>query len=171
MDAILKIYCIAEQSSLAGHSWIEYCPAGGNNRTFGTWGNDPVGKGNGLQEGLELGYDPTHSRTAAIDANQAARLLDVIARYAALGNAGWTIASPCSAFAAEAWEAATGERLAHRIAGISTPKTLAASIAAANRRQKPEYRNGQDKNRQPESSQKNSSTPGETKPRKHGRRL
>nr|GEU28173.1 hypothetical protein [Tanacetum cinerariifolium] len=158
-------------TSLAGHSWIEYCPAGDNNRTFGTWGNDPVGKGNGLLEGLELGYAPTHSRTAAIDANQAARLLDVIARYAALGSAGWMIASPCSAFAAEAWEAATGERLAHRVGGISTPKTLAASIAAANQQQTPAYRNGQDRSRTPKSSQKNSSTPGETKPRKRGRRL
>lgn len=171
MHAVLKIHCIAEQSKFAGHSWLEYRPAVGPCTTFGTWGNDPVGTGNGLMKGIEQQYIPTHSRAAAIDAEQTSRLLDVIARYSAAGDAGWTLASPCSAFAAEAWEAATGERLAHRVAGISTPKTLASSIATANQLQSPVSRGRQHKDRNPDSGQQNSSTSGETKPRKRGRRL
>lgn len=139
MYAVLSIHCITEQSSLAGHSWIEYCAADGPRTTFGTWGNDPVGKGNGLLQGVELHFTPSHSRTAAIDREQAAKLFVVGARYAALGDAGWTITAPCSAFAAQAWEAATGERLAHRLAGVSTPKTFAAAIATANRPQNPAH--------------------------------
>jgi len=99
---------------------------------------------------------------------QATKLFDVIARYGALGNAGWTLASPCSAFAAEAWQAATGERLAHRVAGISTPKTLASSIAAANQSQRHVY---QGKQGSTGAVRNNSSTQGETKPRKRGRKL
>lgn len=45
---------------MSGHSWISYTPDGGANVTYGTWGNNPTGKGNGLFENLETGVELMH---------------------------------------------------------------------------------------------------------------
>lgn len=115
-----------------GHSWIEYTPDGGTATTYGTWGNDPRGLGNGLHENLETGRTPDATRTIRIDDAGEARLMATIDQYRSAGEDGWGYLSPCSTFAADAWESATGETLGHRTGLISNPSTLKDSIEEAN---------------------------------------
>jgi RHS repeat-associated protein len=49
-------------SMTSGHSWISYTPDGGSTTTYGTWGNNPTGHGNGLFENLEAGRTGDASR-------------------------------------------------------------------------------------------------------------
>lgn len=117
---------------LDGHAWIEYTPDGGAATTYGTWGNDPNGLGNGLHENLEAGRTGEATRTMRIDAAGEERLQAIIDQYRTAGAAGWDYLSPCSTFAADAWEAATGETLAHRSGPISHPSRLRRAIEDAN---------------------------------------
>lgn len=132
MGGLLKIHSTAAGDTIFGHSWIEYCPIDGEPRTYGTWGNNPTGAGNGLMDNLELDCWSPHSRAACINSQQTAELFSIIAAYRDAGSEAWTLTAPCSAFAATAWEAATGEKLEHRTALVSTPGTLARSIDQAN---------------------------------------
>lgn len=132
MPAILKIHSSRTSDTRFGHSWIEYCPDAATSVTYGTWGNNPTGKGNGLLENVEIGYQSEISRALAITSEQELRLQAILQRYRLRGEHGWTLMSPCSAFAAEAWEYVTGEHLAHRSARISNPARLAKSILQAN---------------------------------------
>jgi len=134
MGSILKIHTVVGADAILGHSWIEYCPVDGEPKTYGTWGNNPRNAGYGLLENQERDHISTHSRTAYISEEQAAQLFAVIASYRSAGAAAWSLTNPCSAFAAEAWQAATGESLPHRTALVSTPARLASSIEEANRR-------------------------------------
>lgn len=133
MTSILKIHSNASEGGLFGHSWIEHCPLDGQPVTYGTWGNHPNNGANGLRENLELGRQGEYCRVAFINTPQEKRFFETITTYRAAGASAWSFTNPCSAFAAEAWEAATGERLAHRNAMLSTPAKLARSIAEANR--------------------------------------
>ena len=118
---------------LSGHSWIEYTPDGGETRTYGTWGNNPTGEGNGLFENLELGRVPDASRTTHINDEQEKQLFDKIQEYKDKGDSGWGYLTPCSSFAKDTWETATGENLPDRSAGIiSNPSKLKQSILSAN---------------------------------------
>ncbi len=119
---------------LSGHSWIEYTPDGGETKTYGTWGNDPLGTGNGLFENIESGRDSDASRSQRIDDAQEKALMQSVESYKSKGAAGWGYLSPCSTFAADAWKAGTGESLGHRSGIISNPSKLKASINAANAR-------------------------------------
>jgi hypothetical protein len=132
MAGILKIYSHVDSDQFLGHSWIEYCPIDGMPVTYGTWGNAPPGGRNGLLENLELGRDASACRVAFISNEQEVRLFELIARFRQRGQRAWTLHRPCSAFAAEAWHAATGERLAHRAGPVSTPALLAPSIVMMN---------------------------------------
>lgn len=132
MGGLLRIHSTIAGDTIFGHSWIEYCPIDGDPKTYGTWGNNPTGTGNGLMENLELGSWSPHSRAAYISSEQVYELLTIIDAYRDAGPQAWTLAAPCSAFAAAAWEAATGEKLQHRTLLVSTPSALARSIDHAN---------------------------------------
>lgn len=86
-----------------------------------------------MHEDLELGRTSDVSRTTHLDDAQEALLLNKIEEYRKQGGDGWGYLSPCSTFAADSWETATGEHLDHRKGGvISNPSTLKDSISAAN---------------------------------------
>lgn len=116
----------------AGHSWIEYSPFDGKSTTFGTWGNSPTGSGNGLLQNAEGDRKADATRTCTIDDEQQRRLFKLINTYRDRGTQAWTLLTPCSTFASEAWEQTTGEHLIHQTAGVSTPSRLARSIIEAN---------------------------------------
>jgi hypothetical protein len=135
MAGILQIHCAIAGSNRIGHSWIEYRPIDGTSTTYGTWGNDPAGRGNGLLENVERGLiRPTATRSKIIDHEQELRLFGIIEQYRQRGQDAWSLLTPCSTFAAEAWAGATGEHLVHQTALVSTPSRLAASIREANHR-------------------------------------
>lgn len=135
MAGILKIHSTTDGPLSTGHSWIEYAPVDGRSSTFGTWGNSPTGAGNGLLENVEADRDADATRTLIIDDEQERRLFAVINLYRARGAQAWSLLTPCSTFAADAWEQVTGETLVHKTAGISTPARLVKSIIDANQRE------------------------------------
>ncbi len=135
MAGILKIHSTTAGPLSSGHSWIEYAPIDGRSTTFGTWGNAPTGTGNGLLQDVEGSRQADATRTLIIDDQQEQRLFKVINTYRARGPQAWSLLAPCSSFAAEAWEQATGENLIHQTAGISTPARLAKSIIEANKQE------------------------------------
>lgn len=132
MTGVLTIHCITASSSQLGHSWIEYCPIDGQPHTYSTWGNHPRGRANGLLVDMDLRFKSDVSRSRILDAEQEKRLTELIHHYRLLGDRGWQLLAPCSAFAADVWQHATGEALAHRTAYISNPTTLANAIRRAN---------------------------------------
>jgi hypothetical protein len=133
MSGTLTINSSGDGQLLSGHSWIEYAPDGGAAHTSGTWGNNPLGEGNGLHMDLEQGRNGDAQRSMHLDDEQERRLMATIEEYQKKGPDGWGYLSPCSTFAADAWEAATGERLATRSYGVvSNPSKLKESIEAAN---------------------------------------
>lgn len=122
MVGILKIHSAVAGTLRIGHSWIEYCPIDGQSMTYGTWGNNPTGEGNSLLENAEppaLLANATRSRV--IDHEQERRLFEIIEAYRQRGEQAWTLRTPCSTFAAEAWARTTGEHLVHQTALVSTP--------------------------------------------------
>lgn len=141
MAGVLKIHSSSISSYGFGHSWIEYCPFDGLSTTYGTWGNNPTGNGNGLLMNVEPGsMVPDVTRATIIDHVQEKQLFQLIDNYRKRGKQAWTVLTPCSSFAAHAWEVATGERLLHHSAFISNPSTLAQSISRANLRDVPHTR-------------------------------
>ena len=90
------------------------------------------GKGNGLFENLELNRIPEAIRTSHISDTQEKRLMDKIKEYKDKGDDAWEYSSPCSAFAQDAWEAATGEYLEANSFIINNPTKLKESIIEAN---------------------------------------
>jgi hypothetical protein len=140
MAGILTIHSVGDGNLTSGHSWIDYQPDGGEDTTYGTWGNNPqdpttrVPLGNGLHTNLELGWPDDAHRSIRITDKQEKQLFAKIKDYQDTGADGWSLLWPCSAFAADAWQAATGERLADRSFGIiSNPSKLKSSILAANK--------------------------------------
>jgi RHS repeat-associated protein len=123
-----------------GHSWISYTPddpssSSGQGATteYSTWsGMNTRGMPGGLNENAEtrIGlYQPTAARFAHIDDAGEKALMRQIDRYRRVG---WSYDYPCSAFAHDAWEAATGENLHQSYAGYSNPTSLNEGIKAAN---------------------------------------
>jgi RHS repeat-associated protein len=116
----------------SGHAWVSYRPDGtATSTTYGTWGNNPNNLGNGLHSNLEAGHWGDVSRTAYLDDAAEARLNSTVADYSNRGTEGWTYGGPCSTFATEAWNNATGENLSPG-AIISTPTGLKDSIMNKN---------------------------------------
>ena len=134
MSGTLTIHSSGDGSILSGHSWIQYQPDTGGSSTYGTWGNDPLGQGNGLHKDLEEGRTGDAYRSEHITDEQEKKLFAKIGEYEKKGDDGWGYLHPCSAFAADAWASATGEHLADRSYGvISNPSKLKESITAANK--------------------------------------
>jgi hypothetical protein len=137
--------------ALGGHSWVSYAPDGGTLTTYGTWGNNPNGLGNGLHINLENPANNSNPsnlcpianqcayRTTYLNDAEQAQLYALIEQYKAEGPNAWSYWAPCSAFAADAWQSATGEKL-NTLLGptgllglyISDPLALKASIIIAN---------------------------------------
>jgi hypothetical protein len=117
-----------------GHAWISFTSdETGETTTYGTWGNNPNGLGNGLHENLEKGSRAEASRTVQISDEQEAALMKTIGEYKAKGEKGWTLLGPCSEFAKDAWNSATGEYLnANTAIIVNNPETLKKSIIKAN---------------------------------------
>ena len=133
MSGTLTIHSSGTGEVLSGHSWIEYTPDVGETKTYGTWGNNPTGDGNGLFENLELGRVSDASRSTHINDEQEKKLFDKIQEYKDKGENGWGYLTPCSSFAEDSWETATGESLPDRSWGIiSNPSQLKQSIISAN---------------------------------------
>ena len=133
MPGRLTIHSSGTGELLSGHSWIEYTSDAGETHTYGTWGNDPEGRGNGLHEDLELGRTSDASRTVTLSAEQERAMQAKIKEYRDKGEGGWGYLSPCSTFAADVWQTSTGEKLAHRSGIISNPSKLKKSIEQANK--------------------------------------
>jgi len=119
-------------SMASGHAWIAFKPDGGVTTTYGTWGNNPTGKGNGLFTNLEAGRGADASRSMHINDAQEKELLKKIDDYKKMGKDGWKLGAPCSSFARDTWKAGTGEDLNSNYGPISNPTTLKESIVKAN---------------------------------------
>lgn len=119
-------------SMMSGHSWISYTPDNGTTTTYGTWGNNPTGHGNGLFENLELSRSADATRTIHIDDIKEKELYDLIKKYKDKGNDAWKLSSPCSSFARDAWNTAANENLNSNYGFISNPTTLKNAIIDAN---------------------------------------
>ncbi|MNC28446.1 hypothetical protein D3C75_766510 [compost metagenome] len=119
-------------SMMSGHSWISYTPDNGTTTTYGTWGNNPTGHGNGLFENLELSRSADATRTIHIDDIKEKELYDLIKQYKDKGNDAWKLSSPCSSFARDAWNTAANENLNSNYGFISNPTTLKNAIIDAN---------------------------------------
>jgi hypothetical protein len=133
----LTIHSEGSGELLSGHSWIEYSKDGGATHTYGTWGNDPLGTGNGLFEDLERGRTSDVSRTVTLTDDQEKQLFDEIEKARSKGQNGWGYLNPCSSFAAETWNKVTGEDLGHRSGLISNPSKLKSAIHEANNKGAP----------------------------------
>ncbi|TGY49363.1 hypothetical protein E5343_07140 [Rodentibacter caecimuris] len=135
LAGILTIYSSGD-SLLGGHSWVSYTPDGGVTTTYGTWGNNPTGQGNGLFTNLELGRSAQASRTMRLDDEAEKRFNAKVEEYRKQGASAWNYGKPCSSFARDVWNAGTNENLNSNILGgvgfISNPQTLKESIIKAN---------------------------------------
>ncbi len=118
-------------SSTSGHSWVSFTPDGGGQTTYGTWGNDPTGQGNGLFTNLEQDFQSDVSRSTHLDDMQEQAFNDTVSDYQSKGDGGWSLTNPCSGFASEAWKNSTGEKLSDGWP-VSTPTTLKNSIFKKN---------------------------------------
>jgi RHS repeat-associated protein len=131
LSGTLTVYS-SGTSGLGNHSWISYTPDGGGITTYGTWGNNPTGAGNGLFTNLEQGRPADATRTEHLNDDQEANLMNLINSYRNQGAGAWTYGAPCSTFAANAWNTATGEQLSPYWGPISNPTSLTNSIINAN---------------------------------------
>jgi hypothetical protein len=84
-----------------GHAWITYTPDSSKVTTsYGTWGNEAVGKGLMINAELNLGMTSADaSKSMHLNDAQEAKLFGVIQDYWKRGDDGWLILAPCSAFA------------------------------------------------------------------------
>ncbi len=119
------------------HSWISYetFTPEGQRASYTTWGTFPS-RLRALFRNREsvkrFALDTTFrtSRFTFISKAQEEVLLAILAHYASLGPAAWTLVHPCSTFAHHVWAAATGERIHTGIP--STPRGLKQAIRKAN---------------------------------------
>uniref|UniRef100_UPI001ADF075E RHS repeat-associated core domain-containing protein n=1 Tax=Paracidovorax oryzae TaxID=862720 RepID=UPI001ADF075E len=132
LSGILTIQSSGNGNPLSGHSWITYAPDGGYPTTYGTWGNNPTGQGNGLFENLEIGRNADATRSMRINDEQEKELMAKIKDYKNRKENAWKLGAPCSSFARDAWQTATGENLNSNLGPISNPSTLKNSIINAN---------------------------------------
>jgi hypothetical protein len=113
-SGVLVIHASAtgDASSLntSGHAWISYTPdSTGTTTTYGTWGNNPYGLGNGLHENLEAGRTGDATRTVHLTNAQEQALMNKIQEYRDMGEDAWEYTETCADFASKAWESGTSE--------------------------------------------------------------
>jgi RHS repeat-associated protein len=123
-----------------GHSWIVYTQDGGETHSYGTYGPF-VSAPRGLNEDWEISHwgdygvrtDALVTRSTWIDDAHEQGLYQVVEKYRKRGETAWTPDDPCSGFAAEAWQAATGEELPDKNSNEqSNPTSLRESIRTKN---------------------------------------
>jgi hypothetical protein len=125
---------ISNGNILSGHSWIEYHKDGeAQSKCYGTWGNNPGGRGNGLHEDLEKGRPSEASASVRLTDEQETKLFAKINQYKALGSNGWQYGNPCSGIASDAFGAGSGHQLNSRTGLISNPSQLKSSINEFNK--------------------------------------
>jgi RHS repeat-associated protein len=124
---------------LGNHSWISFTPDGGKTTTYGTYGNHPPDPNTGqpLPNGVEVNYDAGRTdanatRTEHLTDAQQQALFNTINHYEGEGQNAWSYGAPCSTFACQAWNNATGEHLSPYWGPISNPTSLTHSITKAN---------------------------------------
>ena len=122
---------LSGSGGVSGHSWISYTPDGGIESTYGTWGNNPGGRPNGLEFNLELGRSGDATRAAHLTDEQEKNLLKLINHYKGEGEDAWGYTHPCSTFAVDAWNSSTGESL-NPYGPYSSPSSLKNAIIDAN---------------------------------------
>jgi hypothetical protein len=120
--------------SNGGHAWISFAPDGSSAGifTYGTWGNHPDGRPNGLESNLERGLASEASRTMHISDEQEQKMMNKIVQYSDMGQDAWLPGFPCSGFAADVWQSATDEDLNAYFGPVNNPYTLEQSIIQAN---------------------------------------
>ncbi len=122
--------------SNSGHSWIEFKhDRNENSARFGThkdYGFTGNREPSGYHEGKFRPGSSDANRSMHINDEQEKAMNGRIADSALEGDSAWDALDPCSGFAADVWEAATGEDLQDRFLGISNPATLKNSINEAN---------------------------------------
>jgi len=72
-----------------GHSWISYIPRGGVESTWGTYGNNPKGLGDGLHKNLRLGRKGFTTRTAYLSDLGEEELYKTVKLYSLRGCLGY----------------------------------------------------------------------------------
>jgi RHS repeat-associated protein len=130
-SGVLTIYSNGGKKITSGHSWLSYTPnSTGEKTTYGTFGNRNP---NGLYMNVEIDDSAEASRSMNINAAQENIFYSMIQKYQAKGDDAWGYLNPCSSFAADVWNAVTGESLAHQAYFIiSNPTTLRDSIIMQN---------------------------------------
>ena len=142
---VTEVIMVARMSILStgGHSWIWIGRSNGEGNTWGTWGNNPPNPEspgelgpNGVRKDIELGFESwsgAASRSRDVSQLELDAALARIADFQGRGEDAWRLLAPCSAFAADVWNAGTGEALDHARFGLySTPVALRESIIEAN---------------------------------------
>lgn len=126
-----------------GHAWLEVRQVNEKGEalkteTLGTWNWNPPNydperssqEGSGMFVNAELNRPSDVSRTTELSPEQQQALQQAVEEYREKGADGWSYREPCSHFASDVWERATGEHL--RDGWISTPRGLGNSIREAN---------------------------------------
>jgi len=139
LEGVLTIYSSgyhdgsSGSGGLSGHSWLSFTPYEYNNvtTTYGTWGNNPYGLGNGLHFNLELNRDADVSRSILLTDEEEALFYVQIDRYKRMGEEAWSLTSPCSSFSSDVWNTVTRENL-NPYGPYSNPSSLENSILKAN---------------------------------------
>ena len=116
--------------STSGHAWLSYTDDEGTTTTFGTWGNDPGGLGNGLHYNLESGRTSEVSRTVTLTTAQEIQLLGFVKETSERGEDAWGYFDNCAGFAVEGWELITNEDLSGLL--VTTPTILVSNIRKIN---------------------------------------
>jgi hypothetical protein len=144
LSGILTLASSGNDSSsfgMQGHAFVAWKPDGGTNvTTYGTWGNDPNGSGNGLHVNLESGWTvpSDETREKHIDDAAEAKFMAIVTSYGNAGSSGWHTWNNCAGFAADAWLAGTGEDFWAWVAfdypaDILTPTLLRIELQKANK--------------------------------------
>jgi hypothetical protein len=114
---------------LSGHSWLTYTSNDGTVVTYGTYGNNPCGLGNGLHVDLEINIAAQASRTVVINGAQLSMLHTQLLDFVQMGQRAWGDFYPCSTFSSHIWNVVTGETLSP-YGPYSNPSSLKNAILA-----------------------------------------
>ena len=121
---------VSSGTGYSGHAWIHYAPANGPAFTVATWGTGTAPKA-GVNFNRELNLQSSSHRSAQITQAGEKAFRAFIESQSSRGVDAHHLLDNCAAFAAKAWEAATGERISP--GQIPNPTSLANNIDAKNR--------------------------------------
>jgi hypothetical protein len=100
---------------MSGHAWIEIIDLSSEEEkreTWGTWKNPDFYDQNGfLHPNRELYRSPAASRSLFVTKKQYDKLRRVIDKYKSKGDLAWGFLNNCTAFAKDAWQSVSGEKI------------------------------------------------------------